>query len=371
MGNYWVAVAFALLGPLLMWRVLLGRTRRPTSAVHGDGESLSVIIPARNEAQRLPALLRSLQQQTVSPREVIVVDDESTDDTVAIACAAGATVLGGQPLPEGWNGKAWACWQGAAASGGESLLFLDADTWLEPDGLDTLLQLHATHGGLISVQPYHVTCRPYEQLSAFFNIVLMAAMGAFTPLGARLRPGGAFGPCMLCSREDYNRAGGHRAVRAEVLEDIPLGKQFLRSGLSVWCEAGRGIISFRMYPGGLAELVEGWSKGMGYGAASVRPLFTVLTAAWITGCFAAFIEPIKSLVVQGGLPLGATAALYVVYALEVAAILHQIGRFAWWAPVVYPVLLIAFALLMVRSAVLTFVLRRVRWKGRTIVRRTV
>ena len=188
MGNYWVAVAFALLGPLLMWRVLFGRTRRPTFAVQGDGESLSVIIPARNEAQRLPALLRSLQQQTVSPREIIVVDDESTDDTVAIATAAGARVLGGQPLPEGWNGKAWACWQGAAASGGELLLFLDADTWLEPDGLNTLLQLHATHGGLISVQPYHVTERAYEGLSAIFNVIQLAGVGACTPLGERVVP---------------------------------------------------------------------------------------------------------------------------------------------------------------------------------------
>ena len=98
-------------------------------------------------------------------------------------------MLRGEALPEGWAGKPWACWQGAQQAGGDLLLFLDADTWLEPDGLERLVQEYLAQGGLLSVQPFHRVRQLYEELSAFFNIVQIAGMNAFTPLGDRLAPG--------------------------------------------------------------------------------------------------------------------------------------------------------------------------------------
>ena len=90
-----------------------------------------MIIPARNEAHNLPRLLESLASQSVQPREVIVVDDGSTDDTAEIARRHGAEVLVSKPLPEGWRGKPWACHQGAEAASGDLLCFVDADTCFE------------------------------------------------------------------------------------------------------------------------------------------------------------------------------------------------------------------------------------------------
>jgi 4,4'-diaponeurosporenoate glycosyltransferase len=81
-------------------------------------KTVSVVIPARDEAASLPGLLASLAAQTRPPDETIVVDDHSRDDTAAAAAAAGATVLAAPALPPGWTGKAWACWTGARRATG-------------------------------------------------------------------------------------------------------------------------------------------------------------------------------------------------------------------------------------------------------------
>ncbi len=361
-----ISLLLGIVGLFLMWHIPYPKRRLRHTNRREMWPRLSVIIPARNEVKRIPTLLESLAKQSVAPHEIIVVDDDSSDGTGDVARQLGAQVLTGQPLPAGWNGKTWACWQGAQHSTGELLLFLDADTWLEPEALANLMEEHERQKGLLTVQPYHVTCKAYEQLSAFFNIVLMAAINAFTPLGHRLKPGGGFGACALCSREDYFRLGGHTTVKAEVLEDLALAKRFQRYNLPVSCYGGLGTISFRMYPEGLGQLIEGWSKGFGSGAFSVRIPFLILTIAWITGCFRVSIGLVRMLVMPAVPDIGLAILLYVFYASQVAWILARIGRFQWWTSVFFPVPLFFFALVMLRSLILIHILRRVTWRGRTI-----
>jgi len=360
----YIIAAMLGLGFLLLWRL-----PRPqvTGRVRQAPPSVDVIIPARNEAGRITPLLESLREQTFKPTRIFVVDDDSSDDTALIARRLGAHVLSAGPRPAGWNGKTWACWQGAHKSEGEILVFLDADTWLAQDGLEALLDTFLQREGLLSVQPYHVTQKAYEQLSAFFNIILLMATNAFTPLGERLKPGGALGPCMVCSRADYMRLGGHAAVRSETLEDIPLGKRFIRAGLPVRCLVGRGVISFRMYPGGFRELVEGWSKGFGYGAFSVHLWATALTSAWITACFSISTSFFRQLCTA---PLAPNMlwrlGFYAVCAGQIAWMLRRIGRFHAWVAWLFPIPLLFFGLVMLRSLVMTYILGQVRWKGHTI-----
>ena len=165
-----------LLVALALWSagfLLLGRLRPCARAsAAGPLPSVSIIIPARNEEHNLPTLLRSLAAQPVKPREIIVVDDGSTDRTAELARQLGATVIPSKPLPDGWRGKTWACHQGAQAATGELLLFLDADTWFEPDGLARVLAIYP--GGAFSVGPYHAVRKPYEELSLFFNFNMTA-----------------------------------------------------------------------------------------------------------------------------------------------------------------------------------------------------
>ncbi len=137
--------------------------------------------------------------------EVLVVDDHSSDGTAGVARSAGARVLPAPPLPAGWAGKQWACHTGASVAASEVLVFLDADTRIEPGGLDRI----AARPGLTSIQPFHLVPRWQERLAAFFNIVGVMGTGIGTPLGDRVRPGGAFGPCLLTS----NMASATTAIR--------------------------------------------------------------------------------------------------------------------------------------------------------------
>ncbi|MEJ7585005.1 MAG: glycosyltransferase, partial [Acidimicrobiales bacterium] len=153
-----------LLGVWLLWRIGAppGGPRRPTC---------SVIVPARNEAHVLPASVGALASQLGPGDELIVVDDDSLDDTGLVAATAGARVLDAPALPPGWTGKTWACSTGAAAATGEVLCFVDADTTLAPGALDRLVRTQASGGGMVSSCPYHGLRRPYERLSALFNLI--------------------------------------------------------------------------------------------------------------------------------------------------------------------------------------------------------
>lgn len=320
----------------------------------------AVVIPARNEAANLPRLLGSLSAQDPPPGAVIVVDDHSEDDTAAVARSAGATVVVAGSLPPGWTGKSWACTAGATAANAaraDILVFLDADTVLAPGGLSRLVGEHGRRGGLVSVQPFHATERPYEALSAFFNLVSMMGVGAFTPR-RQPRPTGAFGPCLVCTPPDYALTGGHAHddVRGQVVEDVALAHRFTEQGLPVTVLGGRGTIDFRMYPDGVRQLVEGWTKNFASGASTARPLTFALISLWLSGCISA----------TWSLPAPAAAAVYLAYVAQLAWMLARIGRFGWWPAPLYPLLLVFFLGVFARSIVLTKLRGEVRWRGRTI-----
>ena len=134
---------------LLGWALCLRMPRLPASRVQGQ-PMLSVLIPASNEEHTLPNLLAALRLQSLTPQEVIVIDDHSDDRTGAIAAAAaGVTLLHPPPLAEGWCGKTWALHHGVRASRGELLVFLDADTEPHPEFLQRLVASKQELGGLV------------------------------------------------------------------------------------------------------------------------------------------------------------------------------------------------------------------------------
>lgn len=351
------------------WLLAGIRAVRPGGAV--TTSRVSVVIPARDEATALPRLLGSLQAAEPAAHEVIVVDDESTDGTADVAAAHGAKVVTAPPLPAGWVGKPWACHQGAEASTGTHLLFLDADTWLAPDGLGRLLAEYGEGIGLLSVAPHHETREPYEQLSAGFNLAAAMGTGAFAPRAARRSATAAFGPCLLTSVVGYRRAGGHAAVRDRVVEDAALARRYRAAGLPVSCLAGGDAVGFRMYPHGLAQLVEGWSKNIASGVAEVgagAPVAALGAVAWVATCASvatALLAGVAGWATGGGAPFGAAAA-YAVVAGQWWWLLRRLGSFRWWTSAAFPLPLTAFLLIFARSAALTFVRRRVTWRGRTI-----
>lgn len=373
-----IAILFVLwlMGFLFLWRAPI-----PGDALDETGDTAaSIIIPARNEERSLPALLASLGAQSPSPAEVIVVDDHSEDRTAALAREAGARVLPAAALPEGWLGKPWACWQGAQASRGQTLVFLDADTRLLPGGLRRILAQHRRVGGLLSVWPYHRMVHLYERLSALFNVVVLASMRCFTIWGRRLAPLGAFGPCVVCSRGDYFAVGGHQQARGAVLEDVALGQAFRQAGREIHNYVGRGSIEFRMYPDGLGSLVEGFGKNVGAGAGLASPAVLVPLIGWITGCFIVSVwlpwALAADILARGaaGAPslwaapfvLAALGALYALHAAQIFWMLRRLGSYGAATALLFPVPLVFFAGVFFLSLTRTHLLRRVRWKGRDI-----
>jgi 4,4'-diaponeurosporenoate glycosyltransferase len=335
---------------LALWTAgfLLLRRLRPWGAACAPfpASLVSVIIPARNEEHNLPNLLRSLAQQPVKPREVIVVDDGSTDRTAELARQLGASVIASAPLPDGWRGKPWACHQGARVATGDCFLFVDADTWFEADGLTRILSGYTT--GACSVGPYHAVRRPYEDLSLFFNFNM--TVGTV--------PHGLFGQMLMVDRESYRRVGGHEAVQGRILENCFLAGRFRAAGIPVRSGTGRGVLSFRMYPHGLRELIEGWTKGFAAGAGQTPRGTLLLVVAWMIGLMFA---PLGWLVTGDAL---CWSAAYLLCAAQVGWFSRQIGAFQWFSALLYPLPLIFFFAVFARSAMRSG--KAVQWKGREI-----
>jgi 4,4'-diaponeurosporenoate glycosyltransferase len=326
--------------------------------------TLSVIVPARDEEKNLPVLLGSLMAQEPPPDEVIVVDDASRDLTAGVARAAGARVLSSAPLPGGWRGKTWACHQGAREAKGDVLLFVDADVSFEPGALRAIRDTYARQPGVLSVGPYHRVPLFHEQFSAFFNLVMTAGTGAFTVLGRKRQPCGLFGPFLMVGRCAYQAIGGHEAVKGRILENFFMAPLFAQAGIPMRCYGGRGVVSMRMYPGGIRELAGGWGKAFATGAAQTPVSLLLAISAWITGGLTVVGLLVKS--IASGVNPGPALGVYALYAAQIQAMLAGIGSFRWYVAPLFPIFLGFYLAVFFRSVVGVGLSKEVTWKGRRI-----
>lgn len=357
----WFGTLLALGSAALLFAGMRGL---PKARRRDEVPKISVIIPARDEEANLSKLLPALNAQSLAPHEILVVDDQSADRTGEIARAAGARVIEGQPLPEGWFGKPWACQQGADAATGDWLCFLDADVEPAPDALERFAAL-MDERTVVSVCPWHRIERPYEELSVFFNLLMIGGIGASTWEGDEARGIGLFGQTLLLPRGLYREIGGHAAVRRAVLENLHLSKQLEERGIRRICRVGRGTIAMRMFPEGFGQLVESWSKGSAAGAGLSSPRAVVLCSTWITGMM-------MNLVSTGLMPLAegmhrSLAGLaYLALAIGLLPLMRKAGGFSWWNALAYPVGLLFYQGLLFRSIIRQRRGAITRWKGRDV-----
>jgi chlorobactene glucosyltransferase len=271
---------------LLPFLTLPRLTRRKPSlndASPFSGPLVSVIIPARNESATIATVVRSILATTYTPIELLVVDDRSSDDTAAQVERLAdhrLRLIRGEELPERWYGKPWACYQGYRAARGEILLFTDADTRHAPE-----LLAHAV-GALIHEHAALVTVSPLQRCVTFWERVVMPQIWFL--LALRYHPAAvnqarqerdviANGQFILTTRQAYEAAGTHAAVRHEVAEDLALAQTFLRHGLKLYFAFADRLMETRMYQG-LSQLIEGWSKNIYLGGRRSFPGEPVLQA---------------------------------------------------------------------------------------------
>lgn len=243
-GMTLIAISNALLLPRLRW-----------PSVPGSTPSLSLLIPARNEESVLPDTLRSLQAQTYPFLEVFVLDDESEDGTADIVRGFARQdgrfrLVAGQPLPEGWIGKNWACHQLAELSQGEYLVFSDADVRWAPSALEAIAAaLEQMRADGLAVWPTQITVTWAERLVV--PLMAMSTLGYLPVLAVHHLPfdsmAAAIGQCLVFRRDVYRRIGGHAAVRDRILEDVLLVRAIKRAGLRLRWADGAGLVSCRMY----------------------------------------------------------------------------------------------------------------------------
>lgn len=325
------------------------------SALPSALPSLSIIIPARNEARNLNRLLPALESlRYPGELEMIVVDDSSTDGTGELAQELGARVLRVEELPEGWHGKPHACHVGALAARGDWLLFTDADTFHSPESATrsvSFARAHALDGLTLFLK--------HEPQNVFQGAVLMTA---FAGLFAGLDDAGALmnGQYILLGRQVYFASGGFEAVRDEPLEDLALGSRLRKLGYIVPALRGENAASVRMYADsaqmwhGMTRLGAGSLKWSGAGG-SVTALFTTALVSPLFVLFAVLTGRLRPV----WLPLTwlAAAASVIPFARRFGsvwlALLAPFGAF--------------FVLLAAWGGVLTRILGRgVLWKERKV-----
>lgn len=230
---------------------------------------VSVLVPARNEEQNLPALLDGLIGQQWGPMEVLVYDDASTDRTGEIAATYAAadprvSLVKGEDPPEGWSGKNHACHRLAERASGTYLLFLDADVRVQPGLIGQAVgQAERNDLTLLSLFPKQLMGTAGELISVpVMNWILLSLLPLqLTRTSHYPSLSAANGQMMLFRAREYRQHRFHRMVRGIHVEDIHIIRLVKRLGYTAQVMLSRGEVSCRMYRG-YREAVSGLSRSM-------------------------------------------------------------------------------------------------------------
>ncbi|HEY3484133.1 MAG TPA: glycosyltransferase family 2 protein [Ilumatobacteraceae bacterium] len=318
--------------------------------------SISVVIPARDEAERIGPLLDLV---VAAPRvdEVIVVDDGSSDATAALARAAGAHVVEAPDLPDGWTGKAWALQHGIIAAAGEWVVALDADSRPDPRLPEALVaramgerlllatvagRFPSTDVGLSLVHPAMLTTLVYRY----------GAPGSGTVAPGRLL---ANGQCMAVERAPFLGRGGMAPVAGHPVEDVALARHLASLGERVAFLDASELLRVDMYRDAV-DALRGWSRSLAL--PGVEPRARQLLDAAVV--LLAQVLPLQRLVARRGDAIDLVLALVRLGTLAGTARAYERPRRAYWLSPLAD----GIALLALCRGIVT---RRQTWRGRQYV----
>ena len=355
--------ALLLLLQLIQVLILLQGYRRtrqlPTETPHRETwPRVSILIPARDEEAEIEQALRSVLALDYPDREIVVINDRSTDDTGPILARLSSEhpelkVVTVETLPAGWIGKNHALHVGAQSSTGELLLFTDADVSFSPAALRKAVS------ALEDDRLDHLTVGPRMWSRSLWVGLLIGFFGrAFTVF---FRPWEAIDPRSKCyvvlgafnlvRRRVYEQLGGHRRIALRPDDDMKLGKIIKEAGFRQDIRHGQEEMSVPWYPT-VGAFVRGLEKNVLAGVDyRVIQLFFNLTLALMM-LFAPWV-----LLALGDWPTQAVAgaALFLSFA-SFAVFLRLSGVGPWWA-ILEPVVGLIFVYTFARSVILT------KWRG--------
>lgn len=351
---------------------------------------ISVCIPARNEENNIRRCVESALGQVYPNLEVIVLDDRSTDATPVILHdlimesdsllshmkeqTPSLHIINGSDLPSGWAGKPHALYQAATVARGEWLCFVDADTFLAPNALSSVLaKARETEADLFTIMTRQILGSFWEK--TVMPLIMTALSVGFSPRkinDPNRRDAVANGQFIFIKRSVYDAIGGHEKVKDQIVEDKAISEQVKWNGYRLIVADGSQVVSTRMYTS-LPTMWEGWTKNIYLGLRD-HPSMLLL------GAFGATLALIAALFLPVWLPLGlvwyfngggwmavtvAVQALivwsYLLYIRAVIAEKMGISRwYAWTTPLGAGV----FAAMMLTSAWKVLSGQGVTWRGR-------
>jgi GT2 family glycosyltransferase len=369
---FWI-VLFGLIASLWIVqgiRAGIGMSRLPwlsdAPLLASDGALLiSVIFAARDEAEKLPAAIQTLLAQDYPRFEIVAVNDRSQDRTPAILheferANQNLKVIDITDLPSGWLGKPHALVAGFEQSRGEWLVFTDADVHFAPDVLRRALALaqerHWDHLSLLA----SVEMRGFWEITAISYFGLGFVFGnepwlASNPRSGRYVGVGAF---QLVRRTAYEKSGGHRRLRMDVIEDMKLGKLMKMAGVRSGVAVAQDMVRVRWHSG-LRNVIRGVTKNM-FAACHYNALFAV----------AAILLPlIMSVLPFIGLAFASGwARVFAGIAVGAAVLIHSAMIWSTDASPLYglthPIGALLFCWMLARSAIATL------WRGGVVWRDT-
>ena len=359
---FWLVLPGCLiwLGILLApWRPWSTRERQGAdSGVDPVLNDITVLIPARDESDVIKRSVAGAMRQGTGIR-VIVIDDDSSDDTAARAKAAGAEVIAGRPLEDGWAGKLWALEQGLQRVATPLVLLLDADIELRPALLPALRRrLLRDRLDLASLMAELRMASLWERLLIPAFVYFFKLLYPFRLANGRWRwMAAAAGGCVLLRTESLRNIGGFNALRGALIDDCTLAACIKRAGGRTWIGLTREVRSLRPYDtlGSIWDMV-------------ARSAFTQLrySLTLLLGCTIlmglAFWMPVAALAgppAAVGLGVAAWAAMAVSY----WPTLRYYGRSPAWA-LALPLVGTLYLAMTWTSALRYWRGERSRWKGR-------
>jgi chlorobactene glucosyltransferase len=352
----------------IIWLRLSSRRPRITS-----GKKVSVLIPARNEAQHIGRCLESLITQTYSCYEIVVLDDRSWDDTWSIISDYQARYPGliraarGKPLPrDGWNGKPYAIQQLAEHATGEYLLMTDADTVHSKESISwSVTNIERHRADCVSGYVFQELDTFGERLIVPATYIMSTMILPLWLIAATRAPALSFaiGQLIMFRREAFESIGGYSAVSHRISDDIFIARELKRAGFRVIFLDIRNHVRCRMY-GGYSAALTGITKNI-YDFFKNRKAFFAgaLTALVVFVLLPLFVLPIQ--LVAGSPSAHLTGLAVAVFQLAWALSLYDRGL-RWWIPFLYPLLFLHLLYMAWRSFALLSAGRGVVWKGRTV-----
>ena len=324
---------------------------------------VSLLVPARNEASNLEHLLPSLIAQEYANLEIIVLDDHSTDGTLAVIrryaeLDSRLLPLAGIDLPDGWLGKPHACQQLSRAASGELLIFTDADTLWTPDAVKLIVNAFATsNADALCAWPEQECSDP---LSSLLQPLQQWSLMAFLPLAlvpARRFPlaVAANGQCIAFRCETYTQIGGHGGVRSSVIEDMALARNLKNSLKRFGLFNAAGVIRTRMY-GSVDKAFEGYAKNVFPAFGASPPAFTAVMFLNLI----LFVAPWIWLIVQPGLE----PTFAVLLSLLPRALSDRASHYPNGLSLLHPIAILAWAVVGLESWH-RYKQGTVTWKGRS------